>query len=844
MRRPPLLAALLLVCLAPLTARAGSPAPIFADNFTRANSATIGNGWSDEIPIGSISSNVLTLAGTSRYGPTAIVYRPDETPSNAQARLICNAAPTNGGHATPGVWLRWGLNNNTSFGYRACLESNGGATQLRVELVFYGGRNATEAVTLAPALTPNATVPVVIWLTTIDGTITAKVAKLADPTTILATTVLSDANWTVGRAGLSSSDEAIADQVAGFATWSGVTSADPVEFPGSGTPPAATVSAVTVAPATATVQGGATQQFSATVAGTNSPAQTVTWSATAGSISSAGLLTAPGAISSARSITVTAASTVDPGKAGTATVTVPAAASTGGNPGTIGTGLPQPTHVVERWSAGSSDLAGLADGAGVASWTGAGGIAATQATAGSRPTLFRNAVNGHPAIRFAGSASLGIGRPAAIANAVDGGQFTVLIAYRSTGVDQANVTLLNASASYQGLFLSGGSNGYTSPQQFDFSSTAISSGTHPGTGSVVRSLFTGGSRICHDESAGGTNGGPIVLGGAQAGGLALGADLFELVVWDCRLTAPEVLSADQAFRRAYGVAVPSDAYPDFLIADGDSITTGRYYRGFASYPAQLAARHGRPLGTWTNLGISGQTMPQMIAGAASDLDPFATVTGKVLSITAFEEYNQAASSVSTKVAAATSYATARKLANPSARLVMGTGTVSTGVAAYSGALVAVANPPWDQLARIDLDPSIGSSATPTTIAKYFGGDGFHPNPDGYALLAGLIGAKLDALPSLSAGPGSGSGSGGTGPTADQIATATVAKLLAATDVEGAASGRTLAQTLRAISAATFGKFDRSTVAGAVIYRLPTGQEQWRYSDPARTNIDTTHAVAP
>ena len=87
----------------------------------------------------------------------------------------------------------------------------------------------------------------------------------------------------------------------------------------------ADVTSVTVHPTQVTVQIGAGYQFSATVAGENNPAQSVTWSvsgnSSAGTVINAGLLTV-GADETAEELTVTAQSTVDTGKSGTAAVTV------------------------------------------------------------------------------------------------------------------------------------------------------------------------------------------------------------------------------------------------------------------------------------------------------------------------------------------------------------------------------------------------------------------------------------------------------------------------------------------------------------------------------------------
>lgn len=91
----------------------------------------------------------------------------------------------------------------------------------------------------------------------------------------------------------------------------------------------ATVTSVTVTPTTLTLLGDGTQQFSAVVDGANSPAQTVTWTKSGGgTISASGLYTAPSAIATDQVVTVTATSTVDGTKAGTATITILAALPT------------------------------------------------------------------------------------------------------------------------------------------------------------------------------------------------------------------------------------------------------------------------------------------------------------------------------------------------------------------------------------------------------------------------------------------------------------------------------------------------------------------------------------
>lgn len=82
-----------------------------------------------------------------------------------------------------------------------------------------------------------------------------------------------------------------------------------------------TISSVGVVCSPSTIATNATSQCTATVHGTGSFSSTVTWKASGGTIDSGGLFTAP---SSTGSITVTATSTEDTTKSGTATITVQA----------------------------------------------------------------------------------------------------------------------------------------------------------------------------------------------------------------------------------------------------------------------------------------------------------------------------------------------------------------------------------------------------------------------------------------------------------------------------------------------------------------------------------------
>ncbi len=87
-----------------------------------------------------------------------------------------------------------------------------------------------------------------------------------------------------------------------------------------------TVTGVVVSPGTASVQPGSSQAFSAAVSGTHNPSQTVTWSVSGNADPSTAIGTdgvlAVAAHETAQTLTVTATSSYDPSKSGTATVRV------------------------------------------------------------------------------------------------------------------------------------------------------------------------------------------------------------------------------------------------------------------------------------------------------------------------------------------------------------------------------------------------------------------------------------------------------------------------------------------------------------------------------------------
>src|ERR1035437_972437 len=82
------------------------------------------------------------------------------------------------------------------------------------------------------------------------------------------------------------------------------------------------ITSVTVSCSPSTIMFGQTSQCSATVMGTGNFSSGVTWTASAGTISASGSFTPPSGGATTLQVTITATSTQDTSKSGTATVTV------------------------------------------------------------------------------------------------------------------------------------------------------------------------------------------------------------------------------------------------------------------------------------------------------------------------------------------------------------------------------------------------------------------------------------------------------------------------------------------------------------------------------------------
>jgi len=131
----------------------------------------------------------------------------------------------------------------------------------------------------------------------------------------------SAVTWSASAGAINTAGLFTAPATAGSVTVTATSTQDPTKSGAASitVQAAATITSVAVTCSPSTIGTNATSQCNATVQGTGNFSSAVTWSAPAGTISSTGLFTAP---ATAGSVTITATSTQDTTKSGTASVTV------------------------------------------------------------------------------------------------------------------------------------------------------------------------------------------------------------------------------------------------------------------------------------------------------------------------------------------------------------------------------------------------------------------------------------------------------------------------------------------------------------------------------------------
>jgi hypothetical protein len=419
--------------------------------------------------------------------------------------------------------------------------------------------------------------------------------------------------------------------------------------------------------------------------------------------------------------------------------------------GTSAPALPQIGNLVARWSADS--ITGKADGETVATWTDSvNGFAATQATGGLQPTYKTNIAGGKPSLRFPGTAFLSAGRPAAVVSALDGTACTVIIVQKTLGTTFVGL-LFNSGSSGGNIRMTADTSRYgrfpqvapTDSSLLGVSSVGFTRANQPK--GAFRQSINGGIFWVEDTDGDTTAGNAVCFGAAGDSSFFVNADIFEILVWNTALTAPQLLQAEMWIRTKYSQAYPWTAMSDFLVFAGDSITQGTGQAAISgSYPYQAATLLSRPFGTWTNVAVGGQAMSQVDVTCQTQADPIPALVGKSTKLCLFEYYNQRGLG-STAAIAASRTCIANRKAVANMKVVFGTSTSAT---TDPDATRTAYNASFDgdqtninAYVPIHNNTLIGISGAAAANPTYFT-DGIHCSDLGYATLAPLFVTGINA----------------------------------------------------------------------------------------------------
>lgn len=456
--------------------------------------------------------------------------------------------------------------------------------------------------------------------------------------------------------------------------------------------------------------------------------------------------------SSAGKISTTVAATGATSVTKDVTVTAPTAAA-------------YPSGAKAKWDA--ADLSALADGAAVTSWTDSvSGAVNNQSGGGGAPTYKASALGGKPGVKFNGNQRLSGTGSTALNNVTSSGTYSIVLV--QSGIDWTNSQAkATAFSSYTGNGqyrpVSAGSQG--PGYQDDFSSGAkMDAGLHVAVfqsaqGNSEQFHFFDGTAF-RPGSAGFTFSNDFCLGGYSndyGEGFFKGT-LHKVFFYDRLLSQVEVLQIQKAACDDYSQPYPWAGKSCFHAYFGDSLTFGLSASSpNASYPNKAAAALNRPFGTYTGLGFVGYAYGLLENEAQKHIDGISAITGIPTALPFFEWYNEARGTAMGDVHAATNtFIQNRKNADPTIKIVLGTSTdansseiqsVKADRAKFNGYFDAAANRTGlAGYAPIHNNANIGvaGAAAASGASTYFQSDLIHLTDAGYAELAGIFTAAINA----------------------------------------------------------------------------------------------------
>jgi hypothetical protein len=443
--------------------------------------------------------------------------------------------------------------------------------------------------------------------------------------------------------------------------------------------------------------------------------------------------------------------------------------------------------LVARFSADS--IVPVADNTAISSWTDqVSGLAVTQATGTAQPVYRAARLGGKPSVQFGGSKWLAGSFPS-LKSVIDSKLYTVMIVV-SNVVAAGNGTVFGnlatgggagfiyqATGSTIGRFDGGNvktSVPFTGAGMATFgtisTTTPMYSGQSVATGNEL--LYVRG----HRKGAQFTGPGPatnsttgnFALGAANDNGLfSCKADVHEILVWNRVLSDLEWVQAEKWICSKYAQPTAWSTASSFDVYVGDSITAGIQSNDVTkSAPYLSAAARSRALGQWANHGIGGISWGAMTSHIP-DWAALSNEMGIPLNVVAWEWYNEKNQGHTDSAAwtnCQTFVSTVRAYPTPTP------GPIKLGLlssTAYSGdaANYATVRGPYngfmddpttgaasiaDRYQPIHSDATAGqyignSTAVATYGTTYIGADGVHPTVAGYAYLAPVMTACLNAM---------------------------------------------------------------------------------------------------
>jgi hypothetical protein len=319
----------------------------------------------------------------------------------------------------------------------------------------------------------------------------------------------------------------------------------------------------------------------------------------------------------------------------------------------VATALPQATNIVERWSP-DAIAAPPTDGTPLASYAGVNGVTLTQATAANQPIYKASGAGGKPYISMSGAQAMRIASDPTLAAGIASGNYSVLAFYRHAVPTQYGVVVSLAGGSdFMGVastankadettcgvnFAYGGFGYDGSANSPDIQSIGYIGNT--GFNNSFAGCVLNGCVISYNYNSFGAQDGTFGIGYSTPTA-SLQGELYDVIIWKCRLTPAEMLQAQKWACEKYGQTPRWVTAGRLTVGVGDSQTGGAGVTNplTDTWFVRSVKALGHKVGTWLNVGQNGAHTDQDLVPFVPGLDPVVSLTGVRCNMTYMEYYN-------------------------------------------------------------------------------------------------------------------------------------------------------------------------------------------------------------